>query len=107
MRGVTRISKMFNHRDRDGVPQPGVFPVSRSKGYRDYVLTDPDDPYIPNTDIPRLQLTYLGPKARGVDDGERDRVIEALKELHATKIKGRIGKKKNPPTLADSEGASS
>jgi hypothetical protein len=71
MRGVTRISKMFNHRDRDGNIQPGVFPVSRSKGYRDYVLTNPDTPNIPNTDIPRLQLTYLGPKARGVDDEER------------------------------------
>jgi hypothetical protein len=104
---VTRIGKMFNHKDQDGVPQPGVFPVSRAKGYRDFVLTDPSNPCIPGTDIPRLRLTYLGPKSVGVDDEEKHRVIEALKELHAAKIEERIGKKKNPPALADPEEAAS
>jgi hypothetical protein len=99
---VTRIGKMFNHKDQDGVPQPGVFPVSRAKGYRDFVLTDPSNPCIPGTDIPRLRLTYLGPKSVGVDDEERHRLIEALKELHATKVAERIEKKKSVSALTES-----
>ena len=99
---VTRINKMHNHKDPDGVPQPGVFPISRAKFYRDFVLTDPADPFIPGTDIPRLRLTYLGPKSVGVDDEERDRLIEALKNLHATKVAQRIEKKKSLPALTDS-----
>ena len=61
---VTRVGKMFNHKDRRG-SQKGVFDISRSKFYPDFVLTDPADPNIPDTDIPRLRLVYLGGKSVG------------------------------------------
>ena len=67
---VTRVGKMFNHKDKEGVLQKGVFAISRSKGYRDYVLTDPANPNIPGTNIPRLRLVHLGGKSVGVDEDE-------------------------------------
>ena len=92
---VTRIGKMFNSKGRKG-----VFDVGRSKFYADFVLTDPADPFIPGTDIPRLRLVHLGGKSVGVDDDDTSRVIAALQDFHATRAARRAafaGKKKNPP----------
>ena len=77
---VTRVGKMFNHKG-----QRGVFDISRSKFYRDLVLTNPADPNIPNTDIPRLRLVYLGGKSVGVDDDDISRVVLALQDFYARK----------------------
>jgi hypothetical protein len=88
---VTRIGRVFNHKG-----QKGILDISRSKGYRDYVLTDPANPNIPGTDIARLQLVHLGGKSAGVSDDEINRVILALQELYAAKAAQRA-KRKNPP----------
>jgi hypothetical protein len=98
--GVTRINKMFNRTDGDGVVQKGVFDVSRSKFYADYVLTNPAKPNITGTDIPRLRLVYLGVKSVAVDDDDTVRVVAALQDFYASKAAQRrasTGKKKNPP----------
>jgi hypothetical protein len=63
-------------------------------------LTDPADPNIPNTDIPRLRLIYLGGKSVGVSDDEINRVVLALQDFYASKAAQRVSagkKKKNPP----------
>ena len=102
--GVTRIGKMFNHKDENGVLQKGVFDISRSKFYKEFVLTDPADPNIPGTDIPRLRLVYLGGKSVAVDDGDTSRVVQGLQEFYASKAAQRAspGKKKGPPWLTES-----
>jgi hypothetical protein len=92
---VTRIGKMFNSKGRKG-----VFDVGRSKFYADFVLTDPADPFIPGTDIPRLRLVHLGGKSVGVDDDDTSRVIAGLQDWYQTRRAQRAaaaGKKKNPP----------
>jgi hypothetical protein len=97
---VTRVGKMFNHKDRKGVPQKGVFDISKSKFYNEFVLTDPADPNIPGTDIPRLRLVYLGGKSVAVDDDDASRVVQALQDFYASKAAQRAStdkKKKNPP----------
>ena len=99
--GVTRIGKMHNHKDRNGVPQKGIFDISRSKFYNDFVLTDPAKPNIPNTDIPRLQPVHLGGKSVAIDDDDTARVVQALKNVHASKATERADKKKNPPQLGE------
>ena len=80
---VTRVGKMFNHKGTEG--EKGVFDISRSKFYRDFVLTDPADPNIPDTDIPRLRLVHLGGKSVGVDDDDTSRVVLALQDFYASK----------------------
>ena len=104
--GVTRIGRMFNHKDREGVRQKGIFDIRRSKFYRDFVLTDPADPNIPNTDIPRLRLVYLGGKSVAVDDDDIGRVVQALKDVHASRAAQRAStdkkEKKPPPWLPES-----
>jgi hypothetical protein len=50
----------------------------------------------------REHFVICRPGATGVDDEERDRLIEALKNLHATKVAQRIEKKKSLPALTDS-----
>ena len=77
-----------------------------AKGYRDYVLTDPDYPLIPGTNVERLRLVHLGPKAAGVSDDEIRRVVTGLEDWYATKAAAQraTGKKnppKNPPQLGE------
>jgi len=94
---VTRVGKMFNRKG-----EKGVFDISRSKFYRDFVLTDPaNNPNIPGTTIPRLRLVYLGGKSVGVDDGETVRVVLALQDFYAAKAAQRADKKNNPPSLTE------
>jgi hypothetical protein len=104
---VTRVGKMFNHKNKEGVRQKGVFDVSRSKGYRDYILTDPADPNIPGTDVLRLRPIHLGGKSVGVSEDEIQRVVLALQEIYASKAAQRAstGKKKSPPHRASAETA--
>ena len=99
---VTRVGKMFNCKG-----QKGVFDISRSKFYHDFVLTDPADPNIPGTDISRLRLVYLGGKSVGVDDDDTSRVVMALQDFYARKAAQRAGtgKKKSPLRHANAETA--
>ena len=75
--------------------------------YRDFVLTDPSNPNIPGTDIPRLRLVYLGVKSVAVDDDDTSRVVMALQDFYASKAAQRVssGKNKNPPRHASPETA--
>ena len=99
---VTRVGKMFNK-----AGQKGVLDISRSKFYRDFVLTNQADPNIPNTDIPRLRLVYLGGKSVGVDDDDTSRVVLALQDFYASKAARRVSADKttNPPYRASAESA--
>jgi predicted DNA-binding transcriptional regulator AlpA len=49
-----------------------------TKFWEDYVLNDPDDPFVPNTKIPRLKRIPLGPRNIGFLDSEIDELIDAL-----------------------------
>jgi hypothetical protein len=91
---------------RRGSTRRVIFDISRAKGYRDYVLTDPDYPLIPGTNVERLRLVHLGPKAAGVSDDEIRRVVTGLEDWYATKAAAQraTGKKnppKNPPQLGE------
>jgi hypothetical protein len=102
MGGVTRVGKMFNHKDKEGVRQKGVFDLSKGKFYKDYVLRDSADPNIPGTDVPRLELVYLGGKSVAVDDDDTRRVVQALKGHYASKAAQRVSAgKKKPPQLGE------
>ena len=103
--GVTRVGKMFNHKDKEGEPQKGVFDISKSKFYNDFVLTDPANPNITGTNIPRLRPVRLGAKSVAVADDDASRVVLALQDFYASKATQRAStdkKKKPPPWLTES-----
>jgi hypothetical protein len=56
----------------------GVFDVGRTKCLEDYIERPGASPNIPGTNVPRLRLIDLGPKAKGAADNEIARVIEGL-----------------------------
>ena len=96
---IFRSGKMFNRKDRrKGVDQKGIFDIGRAKGYRDFILTDPANPFIPGTDVPRLQPVHLGGRSVGVSDDEINRVVAGLQNWHATRTAQRAAAgKKTPP----------
>ena len=53
-------------RTRRGSPEGNLRHLPR-QSYRDFVLTDPADPFIPGTEIPRLRPIHLGGKSVGVE----------------------------------------
>ena len=57
----------------------------RAKGYRDFILTDPSNPFISGTDVPRLRPMHLGVKSVGVSEDEIQRVVVALQHFYASK----------------------
>jgi hypothetical protein len=98
---IVRVGKLFNRKNKNkGIDEKGIFDIGRARGYRDYLLTDPTDPFIPGTDVPRLRLIHLGGKSVGVSDDEINRVVAGLQDWYQTKRAERAafaGKKKNPP----------
>jgi hypothetical protein len=56
----------------------GVFAVSKSKFFEDYIFHDESKPNIPGTHVPRLRLVRLGVKAKGATSDEVKRVIDGL-----------------------------
>jgi hypothetical protein len=90
---IFRISAMFNRKGRKG-----IFDIGHAKGYADFILTDPADPFITGTDVPRLQPMHLGAKSVGVTEDEIQRVVLALQHFYASKAAQRVGSdKKTPP----------
>jgi hypothetical protein len=63
--------------------QKGIFGVGKTKLFEDIIFRTEDDPLIPGTDVPRLRLVYLGPKAKGATDSEIARVAEGLQRFDA------------------------
>jgi hypothetical protein len=90
---IHRIGAMFNRKDRKG-----IFDISRAKGYRDFVLSDPADPFISGTEVPRLRLVHLGGKSVGVTDDEINRVVAGLQSWHTIRTAQRAaaGKRTQP-----------
>src|SRR6478672_3006725 len=104
--GIVRIGKMFNRRNqKKGLDQKGIFDVSRAKGYRDFNLTDPANPFITGTDVPRLRPIHLGGKSVGVSDDEINRVVAGLQTWHATRTAQRAAAGKKTPLPRDVEAA--
>src|SRR5437870_1125742 len=58
MAGITRISRLYNTKGR-----PGLFGISRSTFFDNFVLHSEADPYIPRTNVRRLRLLHLAPNA--------------------------------------------
>src|SRR6516225_8521358 len=61
----------------------GIFPVGKTKFFEDYVFREESDPNIPGTDVERIRLFDLGPKAKAATGDEITRVIEGL-QRHAS-----------------------
>jgi len=91
---IFRIGAVFNRKGRKG-----IFDIGHAKGYSDFILTDPADPFITGTDVPRLQPMHLGAKSVGVTEDEIQRVVLALQHFYASKAAQRVSsdKKKTPP----------
>ena len=91
---IFRISAVFNRKGRKG-----IFDIGHAKGYSDFILTDPANPFITGTDVPRLQPMHLGAKSVGVTEDEIQRVVLALQHFYASKAAQRVSsdKKKTPP----------
>lgn len=68
----------------------GRIPVSRSKFYDDFVLKDPNDPYIPGTTILRVRPVPLAGKCTGFVEHELDAINAALiKARDAASLSGK------------------
>jgi hypothetical protein len=59
-----------------------VFPVGKTSFFKNFVLRDESEPKIPGTDVERLRLFGLGPKAQATTTDEITRVREGL-QRHA------------------------
>jgi hypothetical protein len=72
MPGITRVNRLYNsppvsaRKARDGKParkarpaRTGRLPVGKSEFYQDIVLKSEDDPFIPGTNVRRLELIHL------------------------------------------------
>jgi hypothetical protein len=64
----------------------GIFPVGKTKFFEDYVFRDESEPNIPGTDVPRLRLFDLGPKAKATNSDEISRVTEGLQRRSHTQL---------------------
>jgi hypothetical protein len=62
----------------------GRLGCKRTKFREDYRLNDPNNPYVPNTKIPRLRPLSLGPRNVGFLEHELDALIDALAKLRDT-----------------------
>jgi predicted DNA-binding transcriptional regulator AlpA len=59
----------------------GRLGCGKTKFGEDYEFHDPADPFVPNTEIPRLKPLHLGPRNVGFVESEIDALIDALAEL--------------------------
>jgi hypothetical protein len=74
MAGIVRINRLYNTLER-----PGRLGISRSTFYDNFVWHSDDDPFIPNTDVPRLKLLHLAPNAAAAFDDEVAELEAGLK----------------------------
>jgi hypothetical protein len=71
MTDVTRLSKLFG--------PGGKIPVGRTKGLEDYIYRPGGPKKIPGTNVDRLHLASLGPRAKIAFDDEIDRLKEGIR----------------------------
>jgi hypothetical protein len=99
MAGITRISRLYNTKGR-----PGRLGISRSTFFDNFVLKNEDDPYIPNTDVPRLRLLPLAVNASAAFDDEIDAVVEGLRRWRDKRLAERKGNANQNQPKATSTG---
>jgi|SRR6185437_14151813 hypothetical protein len=69
----------------------GIINVGRTTFNEQYILRDPNDPYIPATNIPRLRPARLGLRAIAFFDDEVFETVEALRQHRdADRIAGSV-----------------
>ncbi len=56
-------------------------PIGHTKFYEDVVYHEGGDPYIPGTNIPRLRLAKIGPRASIAFEDEVYALVEALRAM--------------------------
>ena len=80
----------------------GRLGCGKTKFGEDYEFHDPADPFVPNTEIPRLKPLHLGPRNVGFVDSEIDVLIGALAKLRNARPQAAPSaqKKRKPPSLA-------
>jgi hypothetical protein len=76
MPNILRLSKIFGPN--------GKIPVGHSKAYEDYIARPGRESNIPGTNIPKLRLIPLGPRAVGGREDEVDAIVDALSALRDT-----------------------
>jgi hypothetical protein len=73
-------------RAKDIYGRGNPIPVGHSKFYQDFVESDPAEPNIRGTDIPRLKAVPLGERAKGFFSDEVAALLDALGKLRGAKI---------------------
>jgi hypothetical protein len=73
---------------RDAYGRGGVVPVGRTKFFDDFVLNSEADPFVPNSEIPRLKLIPLGERAMALDLDEVNSFVDQLKQLRQERRQG-------------------
>jgi hypothetical protein len=63
-----------------------LIPVGKTKFYKDIVLRDKNDPYLPGTNIPRLHLTNLSDRVRVGFEDEVCELAEAIRKQRDAKL---------------------
>jgi hypothetical protein len=86
MAGITRINLLYNTKERPatkkrrGTPErSGRLGISRSTFHDNFVLHSAADPYVPNTNVPRLKLLHLAPNAAAAFNDDIDALEEGLR----------------------------
>jgi predicted DNA-binding transcriptional regulator AlpA len=72
----------------------GRLGCGRSTFRENYRLNDPDDPYVPGTQIKRVKRLHLGPRNIAFEDSDLDRLINALIEAGGHSESKAKGKRK-------------
>jgi predicted DNA-binding transcriptional regulator AlpA len=80
----------------------GRLGCGKTKFGEDYEFHDPADPFVPNTEIPRLKPIHLGPRNVGFLEHEIDALIDGLAKLRdaRTQAAPSAQEKRKPRSLA-------
>jgi hypothetical protein len=93
--GITRISNLYNKKGR-----AGLFGISRSTFFDNFVLHSEADPFIPRTNVRRLRLLHLAPNAAAAFNDEIDAVLDGLRRWRDKSFAERKAKSRNQPEAA-------
>jgi hypothetical protein len=81
-----RADKRKKQKARKARPaRKGLFDMGKTKVFEDIIARPGASPNIPGTDVPRLQLFSLGPKAKATTSDEITRVTEGLQRCSQAK----------------------
>jgi hypothetical protein len=80
MPGITRVNLLYNMPGR-----PGRLGLGRTAFFQNIVLKSADDPLIPGTDVPRLDLVQLASNVSAAFNDDIDALEEGLKRWRNSK----------------------